>query len=204
MKKLTFSISFIILLFTTLNVSAQKGVVRLDGSYAVGIPLGNFKEVVDITSGRGWNAAVLYGLSNKFSIGFQTGMQDYYQKYPREVFHQPGNDLSAVVSNSIKTLPLMAKGKYKFQEEGMVQPFVALAAGANLVQYRKYYGEFVEENSSFAFAAQPEVGLYLPFGKESTTGLHLSAGYNIIPYHKMDADGLNNAVIKAGVSFNLR
>ena len=204
MKRFSIFIAFALFLFTSFNVSAQKGVVRLDASYAVGIPMGNFKDIVDVTSGRGWNAAVLYGVSDKFSVGFQTGMQDFYQKYPRAIYHQSGNDLSAVVTNSIKSFPLMAKGKYKFNEEGVVQPFVALAAGASLVQYRKYYGEFAEENSSFSFAAQPEVGLYLPFGKGKTTGFHLSAGYNLIPYKKLDADGLNNAVIKAGISFNLR
>jgi hypothetical protein len=187
-----------------LQAQGQQGRFKLDVDYSVGIPTGNLKNLVSETSWRGWSGAIMYGLTDQIELGFGSGFQDFYQKYPRQVLHESGSDVSAVITNSIQTIPILLKGKYKIISTGMVQPFVGLGVGANLIQYQKYYGQFVDSYSRFGFAAQPEAGIHVPIGKLGNAGVHLAAGYNYMPYKQSDADGLHHVVIKAGTSIPLR
>ena len=50
------------ILFITLSggkLWSQQGAVKLDINYKVAIPLGDLRNVVNQTSGRGWDAAVM-------------------------------------------------------------------------------------------------------------------------------------------------
>jgi hypothetical protein len=182
---------------------AQRGTTKLELNYAVGLPTGSLKQSVSNTSFRGGEASVMYGVSDRLSLGLLVGTQDFYQKYPRAVIHESGSDISAVITNSIQVMPIMARARMNFKGAGAVQPFVSLAAGGNLIQYQKYYGEFVDNKAKFGFAAQPALGIHIPFGKARTAGFNLSAGYNFMPFQYEDVDGLHHAVIKAGVSIPL-
>jgi hypothetical protein len=186
------------------GVMAQRGQFKVDLNYTVGIPTGNLKELTDKTSWRGGELDLMYGVTDRMSVGLALGTQDFYQKYDRTVLHSPGTDISAVITNSIQTMPIMAKASMMLAPMGPVQPFVSLAAGGNLVEYRKYYGEFTDTRSSFGFVAQPSVGLHVPFGRATAAGFHIAAGYNYMPFKYNDADGLHHAVIKAGISVPLK
>jgi hypothetical protein len=200
------TVKYCVLLLLTgfyIRSSAQERQFRFTINYTAGIPTGNFKNITDKASGRGLEAALMYGINSELSLGLQAGFQDFYKKFPRQLFHDNGSDLSAVVTNSVMVLPVMIKGKYRFSQ-GTVQPFAALAAGGNLISYRKFYGEFSGEKNAFRFAAQPEAGIQIPAGINKHAEFHLAAAYNIMPFKYSDASGLNHAVIKAGFSFMLR
>ena len=182
---------------------AQQGDKKLDITYTAGIPLGNLKNLTDNISWRGLEGSFLYGVSDQVSAGLQIGYQDFYQKYPRQVFHESGYDLSAVVSQSIQVMPVLVKGRYRFASEGTVEPYASLAVGGNIIDYQKYYGQFVDQKTTFGFAAQPEIGIRSPVGPTRRSGFHLAAGYNYMPFKYNDADGLSHAVIKVGFSFGV-
>jgi hypothetical protein len=183
---------------------SQQGMWRLTPGYSVGIPVGEFSNIVDKVSPRGWSASILYGVSDQLSVGLAAGWQDFYQKYSRTVLHEEGSDFSAVISNSVQTIPVMVKVKYLFSKEGVIRPFGAIAAGANFARYDKYYGQFVDSRSKIGFAAQPEAGIHIPVGEMKKTGIEISAGYNIMPFKYNDAENLNHVNIKAGVSIPLQ
>src|SRR5215218_10477760 len=82
-----------------LSVSSQRGTVKLDVNYSIAQPLGNFKDITDKTSFNGWDAAVMYGITDQVEVGVMTGFQDFYQKYGRQVYHSSGSDISAVITN---------------------------------------------------------------------------------------------------------
>lgn len=203
MKTLKYSIVFFSCLLC-LGANSQQRTLKLDVAYKTAMPVGNFRNLTDKASLNGWEAAIMYGLTDLVSVGFQTGFQDFYQKYDRQVFHGPGNDLSAVITNSVQLMPLLVKGAYKFTASGAVQPFVSLGVGGNLVQYTKYYGQFTDARSKFSFMAQPEAGLHMPVGHSKRAGVYIAASYNYVPFKYYDADGLNHASLKAGVSIPLR
>lgn len=193
-----------LLLLLSTGVNAQQGRFKVELNYTVGLPAGKLKDVANNTSWRGGEIAFMYGVTDPLSVGLAIGTQDFYQKYPRTVIHSEGQDVSAVVSNSIQTMPVMAKASMKLAPMGPVQPFVSLAAGGNFIQYRKFYGEFVDSRYKFGFAAQPSVGVHVPFSRTSGAGFHIAAGFNYMPFKYNEVDGLHHGIIKAGISVPLQ
>ncbi len=167
--------------------------------------MGNFKNLTDNTSLNGWEAAVLYGLTDQISVGLQTGFQDFYQRYPRQLYQlSDGSDISAVVTYSIQVIPLLAQGKYSFTPNATVQPYAALGVGGNLISFHELLGEFGQPETKFGFAARPEAGLYIPFRKGGESGVTLGASYNIMTFKSGDFNNLNHLGVHAGISIPMR
>lgn len=188
------------------NASAQERELQLDINYAIGIPGSSFKtDAVDKTSFRGWTANLMYNITDKISIGVGTGFQDFYQKYPRDVYKlNEGGEVSAVLTNSIQTIPILAQFQYRFLPGKMVQPYVGVGVGGNMVVFDQYLGEFENSRSDFKFAARPEAGLYVPFRKDGPAGLHIFGAYNYMPYKTDGINDLSNWGAGIGVKFPLR
>lgn len=203
MKSLKYLFFFSFSLLLGVAAFSQQGTWRANLNYGAAFPGSNMKTLFNDASLRGWSGAILYGATDQLSVGLQAGFQDFYQKNDRAVYSEDGSDISAVVTHSVQTMPIMLKGQYRFTTEGRVQPFAGLGIGGNLVQYRKFYGQFSENNSKLGFAAQPELGVSIPVGR-GNTALQVASGYNFMPYKYGDADGLNSTYIKAGVIFQLR
>ncbi len=183
---------------------AQQGTVTMKLNYSAAIPMGTFNDFVGNTSYRGVGGEIMYHFNNKFSLGGAAGYQDFYQRYERSLYKlNDGSDISAVITNSLQTTPILVKAQYNFLENSAVQPYLALGVGGNVVRYRQYLGEFADSKTSFGFAAIPEAGLFVPFRKQSGTGFNIGAAYNIMPYNYGDLKNLNSLSIKAGVSFML-
>jgi opacity protein-like surface antigen len=194
------------LLLLTSAAKSQERELQLDINYAVGIPAGSFKsDAVDKTSSRGFTANLMYNATSNLSVGLGFGFQDFYQKYPRAVYKlAEGGEVSAVVTNSIQTIPLLAQVQYRFLPGKTVQPYVGLGVGGNMVVFDQFLGEFENSKSGFKFAARPEAGLFIPFRKEGPAGLHLFGAYNYMPYNADGVDNLNNWGAGVGVKFPLR
>lgn len=200
-------IALIIMLCTGLGlpVFAQQQKLTMNINYAVNTPVGNFKsDFVSKTSFRGWNANILYGVTDRLSLGLEAGFADYYQKYPRKVYDTKGGNISAVLTHSIQTVPVMIKGRYNLAPAGIVQPYIGLGAGGNFVSYNQYLGEFASGKSGIYFAASPEAGIMVPFSRHGATAFTAGARYNFMPYKYGDAKDLNNWGVYAGVKFPLK
>jgi opacity protein-like surface antigen len=188
------------------NANAQERELQLDINYVIGIPGSSFKsDAVDKASFRGWTANLMYNITDKISIGVGTGFQDFYQKYPRDVYKlNEGGEVSAVLTNSIQTIPILAQFQYRFLPGKMVQPYIGVGVGGNMVVFDQYLGEFENSRSDFKFAARPEAGLYIPFRKDGPAGIHIFGAYNYMPYKTNGIDDLSNWGAGIGVKFPLR
>jgi opacity protein-like surface antigen len=192
-------------LFTAGALQAQEGRLNLNINYSINTPTGDFKDFVNKTSYRSWAASLLYGINDKLSVGFGTGFQDFYQKYPRQVYKlEGGGDISAVLSNSVQAIPLLAQVQYNFTPEARVQPYVGVGVGGNLILYRQYLGEFGSSKNKFGFAARPEAGVFVPFRKGGPAGITLRADYNYMPVSYNDLQGMDNWGAGVGVKFPLQ
>ncbi|HRI22137.1 MAG TPA: outer membrane beta-barrel protein [Panacibacter sp.] len=209
MKKITGSV-FILAIFSAIafNANAQKGKVNLNLDYSYSLPLGSFKNnIISNASPRGLNGALMYGISNKLSVGLQSGYQDYYQKYPRDVYTTGDHEVtSAVLSNSLQTIPLIAKAMYTplADNKAFIQPYISLGTGISLTDYRQYLGEFGSVSSTANFTVQGGAGIKVAFKKNSTSGFNIGAGYNYIAYRKFGYSNLDNLSFQAGVHFPLK
>lgn len=196
----------LVFLITSFAGKAQERQLQLDINYSVGIPSGAFKtDAVDETSFRGWTANLMYNITPKISVGLGTGFQDFYQKYPRAVYKlEEGGEISAVLTNSIQTVPILAQVQYRFMPGRMVQPYVSAGVGGNMVMYDQYLGEFSNSNSTFKFAARPMVGLFIPFRKNGPAGINVYGAYNYMPYNRDNIENLHNWSTGIGIKFPLR
>lgn len=204
MKKIKY-IAMALGLFISIGAIAQENGLTLKLNYSLAAPVGGYKDLISNTSFKGFGAELMYHINQKFSVGVETGSQAFYQKYPRQLYKTTdGGDLSAVVSNAVQTAPILLKGQYNLLPGKMIQPFVALAAGGNIITYHQYAGEFTNDaKTKFGFAARPEAGVFVPFRKGTGAGLSVSAGYNYMPFNYNGLSNLDNITARAGISFPL-
>jgi opacity protein-like surface antigen len=204
MKTLRMISVLISLLAAGTCVEAQHRVM-MNVNYSVNVPIGSFSDYIGNTSFRGWNASITYRLNEKLSIGGTTGFQDFYQKNERALYKDAeGSDISAVVTNSIQTIPLLATVKYDLRPDQRLQPYVGVGVGANFIMHSQYLGQFANDYNKLGFAARPEVGLFMPFRKDGESGLNIAAAFNFLPYKEGDLTNLNNWGISVGAKFPLR
>ena len=198
--------SLLFLTYLPINARAQERELQLDLNYSIGIPSGSFKtDAVDKASFRGWTANLLYNITDKISVGLGTGFQDFYQKYPRSVYKLgEGGEVSAVLTNSIQTIPILAEFQYRFLPHNTVQPYVGVGVGGNMIVFDQYLGEFDNSKSSFKFAARPEAGVFITFRKDGPAGIQVFGAYNNMPYKEDGVENLNNWGAGVGVKFPLR
>ncbi len=200
---------FIATLAVDANAQALSNKWKMQLGYNLSAPQGSFKnDFISNTSFKGAIGEISYAINPKFALGVQSGYQDYYQKYGRQVYHTQANEtISAVVSNSMEIIPVLLKGTFSpmGDQASLIKPYVSLGAGLNLVNYRQYLGEFPGSDASGTFAAQAGAGVMVPFSKlNNNTGFKLGATYNYGAYNKNNIENLNNIGVNAGFIFNLK
>ena len=185
--------------------SAQQGELRMTASIAGATPVGKFKDLVDKTSLRGADVNILYGINDQLSVGLNAGFQDFYQKFPRAIYKlSDGSDISAVLTNSIQTIPLLATARYNFMPEARVQPYASAGIGGTFVINRQFIGEYPNDDNKIGFAARPGAGIYIPFRKQGEVGVNLGVNYNYISYKQDDISNLSYIGFTIGIGFPMR
>lgn len=181
--------------------------LKMEVGYNVSSPTGSFKnDFISNTSFTGMSAQVSYAVSQKFSVGISSGYQQYYQKYPRQLYKLENNQtISAVVSNNMELIPLLISGTYyPMGTVKAVNPYFRGAAGVNLVNYQQYVGEFGGTDVSVPLAFQGGAGLQIPFGKQKRNGIVIGANYNHVAYDKNSLNNLNSLNYHAGIIFPIK
>ncbi len=199
---------FAIFIFSAAQLQAQKGVVKLNLQYSYALPLGSFKnDVISEGSPRGFTGDILYGVSNKFAVGLGLGFQDFYQKYSRALYNTGDKEVtSAVLSNSVQIIPLLAKGEFYPLNGGksFIQPYISAGAGLGISSFTQYLGEFGGTDNAGGFMFQGGAGVSIPFSKYSKAGLRLGANYNMVSYNKSGFSNFNNVSFQGGLFFPLK
>ncbi|RYY13499.1 MAG: P44/Msp2 family outer membrane protein, partial [Chitinophagaceae bacterium] len=154
---------------------------------------------------RGWNANLLYDINDQLGIGLGFGTQSFYERLPRAIYKTAdGSDISAVLSNTVTTMPIMAQAQFNLLPEAVIQPYVGLGVGGNVISYNQYVGEFSNSRTKFGFAARPEAGVYIPVGKYKESAIVIGGAYNYMPFKMDNIKNLNNIGLHAGFKFPLR
>lgn len=184
---------------------SQERKLSLQLQYNVQTPVGAFKnDLISKTSFNGISAGLMYNISDRFSLGGQTGYSNFREQFPRQLYDTKQGTISAVMTNYVRMVPLQAKSRYQFMPGAAIQPYVGLAAGVNMVTFNQYLGEFGSTKTGVHFAATPDAGIMVPFSKYSGSAFTLGANFNYVPYNYSGIEHLNNWGVYAGVKFSLR
>lgn len=206
MKKTIFIL--LIACFIYVNKGWSQERTTLGVSYQYALPMGSFKDdLISKGSPRGFALDILYAIKPQWRIGGGVSFQDFYQVTARNTYRMSdGSDISAVVSNSLQTTPLLLKGMYlpNATTTSSLQPYVTIGAGVNMIQYTQLLGEFSNgDDVNFRFAAQGGAGMSYKIGQQQTA-ITLGAVYNYMPYNRFEVKNINNLAFQAGVRIALR
>ncbi len=209
MKTIKNSVAVAVLLLVCVRTAhAQKGELKFDLNYNYSLPLGSFKnDIINKNSPAGVKGSLQYYITNKWAVGLGSGFQYFEQKYPRALYSfSKTQTVSAVLTNEIDATPVIAKATFKpLADKGFVQPYITVGAGASIVNYNQYLGEFTNSSrNSASFTAQGGAGVIIPFGKLSESGFQIGADYSYIPYNNFGYKNLNTLNLHAGIFIPLR
>lgn len=188
------------------SASAQyRPPLSIDANWSISQPLGSLKDYADKTSLRGWGAGVQYMLNGQLAVGLRSGYQDFYERVPRAVYHDPSQgDVSAVQTRTLQVVPIQATVSYTFlKQDQPVLPYAMVGVGAAHFKYEKYWGEFVESDKSWQFLVSPEIGINIPFGKASPLMFNVNARYNYAPYKLGEITSFNTIQGNIGLKLHL-
>jgi hypothetical protein len=199
---------WILLMVASLGVQSAFSQVRsplsINVDYSIAQPLGSLKNYTDKTSFRGWRAGIQYQLNDQLSVGIRSGFQEFYQRLPRAVYSDKGTDISAVQTRTLQATPILATIHYQLTKpDAAVIPYVGLGVGTVNMLYNKYYGQFTDRYNSWQFAASPEIGINIPFGKGSPLLFNASVQYSYSPYKQQEITSYNVLQANVGLRFHI-
>jgi opacity protein-like surface antigen len=170
-------------------------------NYNAAVPLSSgFRDYVSKTSFRGFQGSVLYSVNNSLRVGLQSSYNDFYQKYPRQVYKTTdGSDISTVISNTMQVVPVLLKGEYSLLKNGWVKPYVGLGAGIGLINYSQFLGEFEFSHAYTKAAFTGDFGVLMAFKKTGEYGLRLSTSYNLSPFNEAEIKNVDSWNVQVGV-----
>jgi len=198
-------IAFLLLAVGTGAQAQYHNDLQFNVNYNVNIPSGAFRNFITNPAWKGFTAGLAYPITSQLRVGLSVGYNDYYQKYPRQVYSEgAGSDVSAVLSNSVQQIPLLATVDYTLLKKGFIRPYVGAGAGVNFVSFDQYLGEFDNPQSSAHFAVRGEAGILIPLSSYSATAIRIGGSYNYAPYNRDGISRLDNWGIHAGVSIPIR
>ncbi len=204
MKTKIFILFAAVLTLGTVSLRAQDR-LTLKVGYNTGMPIGDFEDYMGKNSFRGYLGELSYPVTPQLKVGLGVSFNDYYEKLPRQVYQMEEGTVSAVVSNSIQTTPILLKAAYELTKTGWIRPYAGIGGGFNLVSYSRYFGEFGSKKTSFKPAVGAEAGINIPFNKETrAAGINLGGHFNYLPFKYDGLKNLNNWGIHAAVYFPLK
>lgn len=172
---------------------AQKG-LQLNLNYNIATPLGaDFRDYIHKTSFAGVQESVLYGINDHLRIGVQSAYSDFHEKQSEPVYSK----------NTVKTVPLMAKGEYTFSNKGYVKPYVGLGAGVDFINYDNFQSNSKDHNKYTKAGFTGDAGVLIPLSRSSRYGFRVSTSYNLMPFGEQGIKNLDSWNVQAGVHIPL-
>jgi len=184
----------------SLVVKAQEGDMIWAFYYQPATPTGDFKLYIEETSLRGWAFEGRRFMTEDVTLGGYVGYNGFYQEMPRGLYDIGSVTINAKTWRYTYTLPLLVNAHY-YIGGGMVKPYIGTGVGLYYVEQELQYGSNRISEKNWNFGIQPEIGIYIPFGIQSSVGLMASVKYNLVFYNVMDIDILSYLNYNIGLGF---
>ena len=206
MKQAIKTTLFFTIAMITVQASTAQQEIQFSVNYNAASPLeSSLRDYVNKTSFRGLQESLLLGINNHFRAGIQSSFNNFYQKKERQVYKSTdGSELSAVLSNTLQTVPIFVKGEYSFLNKGFFKPYVGVGTGINFVSYNQFVGSFEYDKHYVKTAFIGDIWLLFPFPGKSYYGFRISTSYDLMPFNEEGIKNLNSWNVQTGFTVTIK
>lgn len=144
-------------------------------------------------------------INDNISIGGSVAWYTLYDKLsglpPIEIDNGDGTagHISGTQARYLNLVPVLINSHFYFDSGGDFKPYIGIGLGGIYTENRTEIGLSAFSSDSYAFGAQPEIGVYIPFGY-SGTGLNLALRY-LYGTSAGDLDSLSMFTFAIGIGF---
>jgi hypothetical protein len=212
MKKIY--ITIILAVFTLFSFSQDEYINKPDGFISMGWApswgTGNLGDFVSDGSYRGFFFEGKKFVTDNFAVGGTFGWSGFYEIKDRETLDF--DDVSSVkasgaitgnLSNYYYNFPILVSFSYYPTPEYFIKPYISLYTGTVYNRLESYLGTYGLYDETWQFQVAPEIGAFIPFGKDAEFGFHIAGRYNYITYQKYRFNGIQYFQLNVGVSWLL-
>jgi len=165
--------------FSILNCSAQTNQFY-SLEYSTGTLLGTSSEFIDSYSWRGVHFQGQVFLIDNVALGFKLGFNNYYSNVEPQLYDfGNGTRLFANTYRYLRKVPFQVGAIGHILPNEMIKPYLGLYLGLCYATEAVMIQDVQQRKENYGFILTPELGFYLQFGKKSSTGIKLSAAYNL-------------------------
>jgi len=213
MKKIYLIISIIVISFGAYSQD-DVYVNKPDGFISFGFAptwgVGNLGDFVSNGSYRGFFFEGKKFISNNVAVGGYLGWSGFYEVKDRGTFNfeddprlKSSGAITGNLSNYYYNFPILVSFSYYPKPEFWIKPFVALNTGTVYNKLESYVGTVGLVSETWQFQVAPELGVFIPFGKNAEGGIHIAGRYNYITYQKYRFNGVQYMQLNIGISWLL-
>ena len=166
-------------------------------------PIGN--DFVKKGSGWGMNFEGGYYVTENLSVGAFLTYHSNHKYIPRQTLILSGTEsLNTDQQHTLFQMPFGVSGRYTFNREGMLQPYISLKLGPQYGRLKTDFNAYQNTDDTWGFYVSPEIGMNI-FPWVYQPGIHVAAYYSyatnkgsVMTY---DVDGMSNFGLRLGIAF---
>jgi hypothetical protein len=147
-------------------------------SYSLALPTGKTGDYIGKLQWRGVTLEGKYFLTNNITLGWQTGWNTMYESETGE-FTEGTVTRSGTQYRYLNVWPALFTMDYLFGEDGDIQPYAGVGAGAYWIGQRTLMGLTETKYSTWNFGIAPEIGVLFPVNLNSNFYVNLKYNYGI-------------------------
>ena len=202
-------ICIIIFAITYLGVFSQEDdyINAPDGFFSLNFnpsfPTGTLKENINESSFRGFMFEGKKFINKNFALGGSLSWTGFYELKDRATYYFDGGAITGNVANYYYNFPILVNASYYFLPENVIKPYVGFNAGTVYSKLEKYVGTIALSDISWQFHVAPELGVFIPFGKDALAGVQIAGKYNYITYQKYKYNGIQYFQLSVGLAWIL-
>jgi outer membrane protein W len=137
-------------------------------TWSMGFPTANTGEYIDKTSFRGVGLTITKYVEPDFSIGATFSWNVFDELIRGQTETLESGAVTGTQVRYINAFPLLINARHFWGERrGEVHPFIGLNAGMYYIRQRLDIGVWSIENDNWHVGLAPEVGLFIPVGRET-------------------------------------
>ena len=151
-------------------------------NYALGFGVGSFNQFISTASYRGFDFNGTNMVNANWGFGGGMGWTGFEEKFPRATYVFDQGAITGKGKHTYYNLDFYVSGSYYPLPEAVIKPYVGVSAGPIYQTIQTQIGQYYIQDQNWQFKMSPEVGVYIPFGKDAEVGINTGLRYNLISY----------------------